>query len=1061
MGQRLFSPQTSPFQRRLVIVPSSASKEFLASYFAEHPDYNIFGGVRIMPLSEGFLELLASIHFEKQLRIPSILQLSLRIEQLICHIVHKPKGFDREELQTLQPLLEYLGKELLQNGSRAYARRIGIFSAHLSKEFAQYGLYGESFLDDWKKEKGWQQSIWTRVYAEETGWTYPIKALKLPFNRQINYQVHVFGFSSMPKLYFEFFNRIDSAFYLLSPCAMFWEDLASDRERIGARRHFEKMRIKDGGLDQWEQYVRDTNPLLANWGKTGKEFLKLVEEGDLESDELYQDPRGESLLAHLQRDLLNLNSLKENEFREKSALDSSIQIHSSVSILREVEVLYNQLCDLIALCRKTDDPIEPKQILVLAPDLNLYAPFIQTVFGAKDSVLSYSLEGISNSGAKELLEAVLHLLSIPELSFSADAVLELMTFSSFRDRWELSLDDVAKMRRWIDRANIRLGDWENGLDRLILGSLMQIDEEKALEMDNRLWPCRGIEASDLDLFRKLVQLIRFLREDLKPIIENEKRSLSSWLDLVEVLALRYFQAAQEQEDFLLELNKFRSHFLFEDYDVLNVEAVVRTLQTLANLQSGAVFSHNAQKIAFRLLKSGHITDAKVIWLLGMDEESFPRSEPSSSLCAMKAHKDQGLVPKRTDEDRYLFLECATLAKKHLIFSYQRIDAQDNKGKAPSLVIQELMQYFENRIAHVHHPALPFDIRYFSASEASGTPAPNFSLRHFKCAQAFYGAKTLQKPFLPIPEKGDENLQERIIDTKHLRDLAKNPIRFHFQQALKMYIRSEEDENGEFLLSSLSRSIFRKMLLRRSIKAQEKVWREQGKLPIGIFGEAAVQGIEEEVSDLKKKLALFYIKPEDIFSIELSLFCSQPLLQQEGKWILPALSIPMPDGSLAHVVGSIDDVTPQGLIFHGEDKLSDWVKSWPLLLVLGCLKDPPFRFEKNLLLTKRGTIKAGCLSSYLPSMQAYIGYYEKALLDLSPLMPEWMPSLLFGSPTELEKAIQKSVSNDNFEEPYLQWLKRRNALPDAKESFARWSDYARTLFQPMLQAWEKEGSNVAD
>ncbi len=1058
MGKDLFSPQKNPFEKRLVIVPSSAMKEFLVGHFAEHPDYNIFAGVRVMPLAEGFLELLASIHFEKQLKIPSMLELSLRIEQLICQVVHMPDGFEREELQMLQPLMEYLGNDLSQRASRAYSKRIGTLSVQLSKRFFQYGLYGESFLNDWKREKGWQQWIWSHIYAEETGWIYPIRALKFPLNNAVSSQVHVFGFSSMPKLYLEFFNRIDSAFYLLSPCAMFWEDLASDRERIGGRRHLEKMRIKERELDQWENYVRDTNPLLANWGKAGREFLKFLEEGDVESDEHYQDPSGETRLARLQRDLLNLRNPRENEFGIESASDSSIQVHSAPSILREVEILYNQLCNLIALRRKSDDPIEPKQVLVLAPDLNLYAPLIQVVFGAKDSAFSYSLEGISDAGEKELFEAVLHLLSIPELGFSAESVLELLTFSSFRDKWELSLDDVAKIRRWVDRANIRWGKWENGLDRLILGTLMQVDEEKALEMENELWPCRGIEASDLDLFGKLVQLIRSLREDLKPVIEDQRRSLSSWLDVIEALVLHYFEPVQGHESLLIEIHQLRSRFPIQDHSVLSVEAVVRALQTLADAQSGTLFSHNAQKIAFRPLKSGHVTDAKVIWLLGMDEGCFPRSEPPSSLCAMKSHKDQDFVPKRIDEDRYLFLECVTLAKDHLMFSYQRLDSQDNKEKVPSLIVQELMYYFENRITPIHHPALPFDSRYFSASGASGSPLLSYSKRHFNCAQAFYCSEGKQEPFLRTSEKGEVKAQERVIDIRYLKDLAKNPIRFHFQQVLKMSMRSEEDEHGDFLLSALSRSRFRKLLLKRSIKAQEKVWREQGKLPIGVFGKAAIEGIEEEVFDLKRSLAFFDIRPEHIFSVELSLLCSQPLLQQEGKWILPAISIPMSDGSLVHMVGQIDDVTSKGLIFHGEDKLSDWVKCWPLLLVLGCLKDPPFYVEKNVLLTKKADVKTGCFSDYLALLQHYIVYYERALMDLSPFMPEWISSLLFDSPSELEKAIGKSVNNDNFEDPYLQWLKRRNALPDAKESFATWSDYARTLFQPMLEAWEKEGLN---
>ncbi|MBX3718340.1 MAG: exodeoxyribonuclease V subunit gamma [Parachlamydiales bacterium] len=1062
MGADLFSSRTAPFENRLVIVPSAPIKEFLSAYFARHPNYNIFAGVRVMPLAEGFLELLASINFEKQLRIPSMLELSILIEQLICQAVHASINKDRKELQ---PLLEYIGQEFSTNNSSVQEKRIASLSAHLSKLFSRYGLYGESFLDDWVKEKGWQQWIWNNVYAEGSGWTYPIKSLKHSLDRaSVAAQVHVFGFSSMPKLYLEFFNRLGCAFYLLSPCAMFWEDLATDRERIGARRHLEKIQIKETDVNLWEQYLRDTNPLLANLGKTGREFLKLIEEADLDSDDHYEDPGRETLLARLQNDLLYLRNPKEIGGDENSAPDDSLQVHSAPSLLREVELLYNQLCDLISMPHPGKAAIEPKDVLVLAPDLNLYAPFIQTVFGSKDSVLSFSLEGVADSAAKELFEAVLHLISMPEQQFSKESVLELLTFSSFREKWQLSSDDAAKVRRWVDSANIRFGKWESGLDRLIFGTLMKVDEESALEMPFELWPCSGVEISDLDLLGKLIQLIRSLREDLKPVTENQKRSLPSWLDFIEMLVSRYFEPLQGQEALLMEISKLRSHFPSSELSVFGVATMARILQTLSDSQTGSMFSHNAQKITFRPLKSGNITEGQVIWLLGVDEGSFPRTEPASSLNEMRSHKDQDFVPKRIDEDRYLFLECATLAKQHLAFSYQRLDPQDNKEKAPSLIVQEILQYIDNRVAVIHHPAISFDSRYFSSAHINGPALPSFSKRQFECAQAFYFGSRHQEPFfcnsLDI-QKSDEKAQERVIDIKHLKELARNPIRFHFRQSLKMYMSSEEDEDGDFLISALSRSIFRKTLLKRSLKTQEKVWQEQGKLPVGVFGEAAMEALEEEVSDLKEILSVFHIGPEQIFSVELSLLCTEPFLQKTSKWILPALQVPMPDGSLVHLVGSLDDLTPRGLIFHGEDKLHDWVKSWPLLLVLGCLQDLPFSVEKSLLLSKKGAVKEGCFSNYPALMQQYISYYERALLDLSPLMPDWIANILTDSEAGLEKNIGNSLKNDRFEDPDLQWLKRRNALPDAKQCCANWSEYARTLFGPMLDVWGKGGANAAD
>ena len=167
--------------------------------------------------------------------------------------------------------------------------------------------------------------------------------------------------------------------------------MATDRERIGLRRYFERKEVKDGDLDLLEGYLRDTNPLLANWGKVGRNFAKLLEDSNALSDEEYVEGSERTFLASIQRDFLHLRNPRQADYESS---DNSIQVHSAVSLLREVEILYDQICSMMA---EEDHPLMPKDVLVLAPDLDLYAPFIQAVFGAHDSLFAYSLEGVSTS----------------------------------------------------------------------------------------------------------------------------------------------------------------------------------------------------------------------------------------------------------------------------------------------------------------------------------------------------------------------------------------------------------------------------------------------------------------------------------------------------------------------------------------------------------------------------------------------------------------------------------------------------------------------------------------
>src|SRR5690606_29477061 len=67
------------------------------------------------------------------------------------------------------------------------------------------------------------------------------------------------------------------------------------------------------------------------------------------------------------------------------ATDGSLRVHACHSRLREIEVLHDQL---LALLQPRDDgvpPLRPRDIAVLAPDIDAYADAIHAVFGGVDS----------------------------------------------------------------------------------------------------------------------------------------------------------------------------------------------------------------------------------------------------------------------------------------------------------------------------------------------------------------------------------------------------------------------------------------------------------------------------------------------------------------------------------------------------------------------------------------------------------------------------------------------------------------------------------------------------
>ncbi|MCC1692193.1 exodeoxyribonuclease V subunit gamma, partial [Salmonella enterica subsp. enterica serovar Indiana] len=89
------------------------------------------------------------------------------------------------------------------------------------------------------------------------------------------------------------------------------------------------------------------------------------------------------VLNQLQDDILELRPLPETRERWPAVdlqHDTSIRFHIAHSAQREVEILHDQL-----LQRFSADPtLRPRDVIVMVPDVDSYAPHIRAVFGQLD-----------------------------------------------------------------------------------------------------------------------------------------------------------------------------------------------------------------------------------------------------------------------------------------------------------------------------------------------------------------------------------------------------------------------------------------------------------------------------------------------------------------------------------------------------------------------------------------------------------------------------------------------------------------------------------------------------
>ena len=166
----------------------------------------------------------------------------------------------------------------------------------------------------------------------------------------------------------------------MNPCREFWGDIRSEKEKTG--RLVQRVREQTGwnAVSKEDLYLEEGNALLASLGKQGRDFFTHLANLAAEMRETFVDSGEETLLAALQSDVLNLRDRGRKGMPRAvvSSRDRTLSIHSCHGPLREVEVLHDQLLEMFA----QDPGLLPKDILVMAPDIEAYAPLIEAVFGS-------------------------------------------------------------------------------------------------------------------------------------------------------------------------------------------------------------------------------------------------------------------------------------------------------------------------------------------------------------------------------------------------------------------------------------------------------------------------------------------------------------------------------------------------------------------------------------------------------------------------------------------------------------------------------------------------------
>ncbi|WP_089726565.1 exodeoxyribonuclease V subunit gamma [Candidatus Thiosymbion oneisti] len=883
------APLADPFQSETIVVQNQGMARWIAQQLAQH---NGISAQLDFPLPARFLWRVL------QVWLPDAPDATRFDKGALLWRVYKqlPDLLDRS---AFAPLARYLADDT--SGLKLYqlARRIADL-------FDQYLVFRPDLVLGWEQgtDRHWQAVLWRALGADgdQVHRAQLLAELESAMTRgepdtgALPKRVCLFGLSALAPVHVRMLGALASwipvHLFFLNPCREYWSDLVDERGQ--ARR---RARAQRAGQPDPTGLLDLGNPLLASLGHAGQIFLdQLLELGGLDHD-CFVSPRGDSLLRRVQRDLLELIDPQGLEPQVIARDERSIQLHSTHGPLREIQVLHDRLLHLFEVI----DGLEPRDIIVMAPDIDRYAPYVEAVFGAADGPMRipWSIADRRIAGERPVLEALRFLLTLPSSRFEAGELLSLLEVPALRRRFDLDQQGLERIRTWVQESGVRWGEdgamradlglpdepantWAFGLRRLFLGYALPPDADDEPYAGVLPYPdLEGSEAADLGQLAALVETLGVWRRHLAV-----PRSLAGWRSAVNELLAACF-APDDEEEALLQLVRdgldeaaiLTATVGFDRPVGLDVlRALVRDLMD----DNRGAHRFLTGRVNFCNMVPMRSIPFRVVCLIGMNGTDFPRTQRPLSFDLMARHPRRGDRSRRRD-DRYLFLEALLSARDVFYLSWVGNDERDNSLKVSSVVIDELLDYLRRgyRLPDgadlveqlvVRHPLQPFSRRYFNPGDE----------RLFSYAQTWLeAARTQVEGEIPafcdaeLPEPGEAF---RTLELEDLIRFLRNPARYFLTERLGLSLPEEAEalpDTEPFDAAGLERYRLDQALLHGLLEGREPSsilarLRGAGILPHGAPGELLFDELSDAAGPFIQRLQGCLVAAAEPIEVDLSL-----------------------------------------------------------------------------------------------------------------------------------------------------------------------------------------------
>ena len=880
LSEVLKAPLSSPLDKEVIIVQSRGMERWVSMRLAHH--LGISANISF-DFPKAFVSRVMSAVMpefqQNQATDPDTM--TWKILGLLPSFVKNP-GFETIDV--------YLSGSNAADEERGLPYNLKLFqlAERIAHVFDQYLIFRPEMVMSWEaettgeKDEKWQAEIWRALMRGEC--SYHPARLRDEFLKKMQYQsidanllperISVFGISSLPRFHLDIIHALAGSMevniFLMSPSQEFWLDIRSDREM---RRELSRAREKTGRQSPTEEslYLERGNSLLSSLGSVGREFFGSMSDFQAEYCDSFEDGGEKNMLSAVQSDMLNLRDRGRTDDDPPLGIsddDSSIEIHSCHSKMREVEVLYDNVLAMF----EEDPSLMPKDILVMTPDIEAYAPIIQAVFDIPESRESserqripFSIADISVKTEVEITETFFEILDLFGSRFEVSRIISILESTHVGRKFDLSEKDVATIRWWVGDTRIYWGideenrrhiglpgisenTWKAGLERLLLGYAMPRKDDRLFE---DVVPYDDIEGSDAAVLGRFLTLANELFEEAGNL--GRLMTIDAWSRTLIGILDKFFQIDDDMESgrglhvFRQKLRGLEGMQVDSGFsEALGIDVIKYYLRHVLGEETlGAGFLTGG--ITFCAMLPMRSIPFKVICLLGMNNNSFPRQSRSLGFDLMSKAPKPG-DPSRRNDDRYLFLEAILSARERLYISYVGQSPEDNSLIPPSVLVSELLDYLKQgfRIRgkdiseHVitRHRLQAFNPEYFRGDRGLFS----YSEEDCRAASSLLSPSAFPPAFIDsvLSEPGDE---WKTVDLSDLMSFFRNPAKFILQRRLGVTFEDDAEvlrEQELFDLTglekySLEQTLVEKALAGRNLDDYFSVAKALGQLPYGTIG----------------------------------------------------------------------------------------------------------------------------------------------------------------------------------------------------------------------------------